>query len=130
METNKTSTRLKREQVKKLKEQRDRLNRQLQSYLQYGDTAAMAVDNNTNISDPVAAAAAGNVCDKIPLVNILGATLQFARQCCLHHNVSCITVVLVICKGIMIVLLLLLKHISRPIPTSPPPPKKILQYFD
>ena len=109
------STRLKREQVKKLKEQRDRLNRQLQSYLQYGDTEAMAVDN-TNISDPVAAAAAGNVCDKIPLVNILGATLQFARQCCLHRNVSSTAVVLLTCNC-MIVWMLLFKPISRSLPT-------------
>ena len=109
------STRLKREQVKKLKEQRDRLNRQLQSYLQYGDTEAMAVDN-TNISDPVAAAAAGNVCDKIPLVNILGATLQFARQCCLHHNVSSIIAVVLLTCNCMIVWMLLFKPISRSLP--------------
>ena len=87
MEINKTTTRLKREQVKKLKEQRDRLNRQLQSYLQYGDSAAMAADN-TNSSDP--AAAAGNVSDKIPLVNILSATLQFARNSYLCNDFNCV----------------------------------------
>ena len=53
------STRAKREEVKKLKEEKEMLNRELQSYLQYGNQSSS---------------------HKIPLVSILSGTLQFARS--------------------------------------------------
>ena len=59
MEHNQEYTRAKREQVKKLKEEKDRLNSELQNYLQYGDQSSQS----------------------IPLVTILNGTLQFARSC-------------------------------------------------
>jgi len=57
LEANKNITRSKREEVKKLKEQREGLKTRLQSYLEYGNDHAT----------------------KIPLVSILNRTMQFAR---------------------------------------------------
>ena len=74
IEINKQATRLKREQVKKLKEQKDKLNRQLQSYLQYGGGADSPATGSAGCS-PIHSSS-----HKIPLVNILSSTLQFARS--------------------------------------------------
>ena len=58
LEVNKNVTRSKREEVKKLKEQREKLKSQLQAYLEYGTDSSL----------------------KIPLVSVLNRTMQFARS--------------------------------------------------
>jgi len=58
LEANKTITRSKREEVKALKEQRERLRGQQQAFLEYGSDASQ----------------------RIPLVNILSRTMQFAQS--------------------------------------------------